>query len=257
MKPIVNYDGKNLYLNVDEYSVNGRMYIGLITKEGELWDDLTINLPDVSLDDDTICVNASIPNDLREKLLDTGVFFNLFSPKPYNMGSYETFYVSKELMKEYTNNTFYIQVWGTELDRNNGFSVRDDRVFDNIDSAIEYAREEFEKYKYASLEIVDSENKLYFCKDEESEDIYINGTKICFVPEKLLGKYVECWTDKKELPTKEELLYSKEGNKFVAVDNTSGDCWVEEFDNEKDAQNWLLGIEKEEIIEQHKEELNR
>lgn len=187
MKPIVKHNGKELFLYVDKYSVNGRMYIGLVTKEGELWNDLTINLPDVPLEKNTIFVNADLSNELREKLIDTGVFFNLFPPIKYNMGSYETYYVSQELMKEYTNDTFYIQVWGTELDRENGFSVRDDRIFDNLDSAIEYAREEFEKYKYASLEIVDNDNKLYFCKDKDSEDIYINGQKICFVDKKILG----------------------------------------------------------------------
>ena len=250
MKPIVKHNGKELFLDVDKYSVNGRMYIGLVTKEGELWNDLTINLPDVPLEENTIFVNADLSNELREKLIDTGVFFDLFSPKKYNMGSYETYYVSQELMKEYTNDTFYIQVWGTELDRENGFSVRDDSIFDNLDSAIEYAREEFEKYKYASLEIVDSNNKVYFCKDKESEDIYINGQKICFIDEKLLGEYIKCWEEHKDLPINDRLLYTKEGDKYVAIDNVGDNCWVEDFNNEKDALNWLLGIENEEKWEE-------
>lgn len=32
MKPIINYEGNNLYLKQDEYTINGRVYLGLVKK---------------------------------------------------------------------------------------------------------------------------------------------------------------------------------------------------------------------------------
>lgn len=32
----------------------------------------------------------------------------------------------------------------------------------------------------------------------------------------------------------------KDGKTYVAFDNTTGDCWIEEFSNEKSAERWLM-----------------
>lgn len=37
------------------------------------------------------------------------------------------------------------------------------------------------------------------------------------------------------------LYYFKEGNVFIGVDNSTGDCWVEEFDSLEKCINWLNG----------------
>ena len=71
------------------------------------------------------------------------------------------------------------------------------------------------------------------------------------VSKDFLNNYVENWAEKKELPSKCSLIYCKDGNKYVGVDNTTNDCWVEEFDNEKDVRRWLLGIEKEDIVSEN------
>jgi hypothetical protein len=45
-------------------------------------------------------------------------------------------------------------------------------------------------------------------------------------------------------PRKEDpLCLCKEGDKYVAIDDTSGDCWVEEFDTKLKAIRWLEGKE--------------
>ncbi len=35
------------------------------------------------------------------------------------------------------------------------------------------------------------------------------------------------------------LFYYRKNNKYIAVDNTTSDCWVEEFCNSEDAIKWL------------------
>ena len=68
--------------------------------------------------------------------------------------------------------------------------------------------------------------------------------------------YLDAWLDKKDLPLPFDLIYCKENNKFVALDNTSGDCFVEEFDDEKKALGWLQGYaSKEEIEEKEMDDL--
>ena len=83
MKPIVNYQNKDLYLELGEYP-NGRIGILLNNQNGELWDDLTINLPDKELENNYIFVNPNIPNDLLDKLCETGAFLNLYRVEDYD-----------------------------------------------------------------------------------------------------------------------------------------------------------------------------
>ncbi len=54
-----------------------------------------------------------------------------------------------------------------------------------------------------------------------------------------IGEYIEAWTERKE--DDRNLLYAenKEKHYFVAVDNLTGNCWVEEFKTEKKALKWL------------------
>ena len=43
------------------------------------------------------------------------------------------------------------------------------------------------------------------------------------------------------------LFLTKEGGKWVAVDNSTGDAWTEEFSQKRQAIQWLLGkFEKDE-----------
>ena len=67
-----------------------------------------------------------------------------------------------------------------------------------------------------------------------------------------LDEYINCWVEGKELPIQTKLLYCKDGDVFVGVDNTDGNCWVEEFNNREDLLDWLLDsspeIDEEYII---------
>ena len=55
------------------------------------------------------------------------------------------------------------------------------------------------------------------------------------------GKELESIIDKRE-PT--GLFYCKDGRVWVAVDNSTGDAWTEEFLSEPAARSWLLGAIK-------------
>lgn len=44
-------------------------------------------------------------------------------------------------------------------------------------------------------------------------------------------------------------MYCKDGDCYVAVDDSTNDCWVEQFNSEKEAQNWLLGEVLEEDLD--------
>lgn len=72
------------------------------------------------------------------------------------------------------------------------------------------------------------------------------------VSKEFLNNYVDNWVEKKELPSNVSLIYCEDGNKYIGVDNTTNDCWVEEFESEKDVLNWLSGIEKETIFPKSK-----
>ena len=64
-----------------------------------------------------------------------------------------------------------------------------------------------------------------------------------------MNEYVDRWTDKKELNLNYSLFYcQKENFCYVAVDNSSGECFVEEFETEAQAVYWLdTNIEAEYI----------
>jgi len=64
-----------------------------------------------------------------------------------------------------------------------------------------------------------------------------------------IGKeYIVAFTEHKELPKIEDnKFYFEEDEKFIAVDNSSNECFVEEFNTEDEAKIWLSGIEKENL----------
>ena len=58
--------------------------------------------------------------------------------------------------------------------------------------------------------------------------------KIQRVSSELLGRIIE-----HRIPS--GLFLTKEGRKWVAVDNTTGDAWTEEFSRKRQAVRWLRG----------------
>ena len=64
--------------------------------------------------------------------------------------------------------------------------------------------------------------------------------KIYKVPIKVINYYIDYW-DRHILEDPRKLLYSydNETGRYVAIDNTTNDCWVEDFKSEEDAIKWL------------------
>ena len=64
--------------------------------------------------------------------------------------------------------------------------------------------------------------------------------KIHKVKTNVLNYYIDYW-NRHILEDDRELLYGydEESGKYIAIDNTSNNCWVEEFNSEQDCLNWL------------------
>lgn len=54
------WQGKeNVFLRVGRYADRDRMYVGLVCEDGEPYDDLTVNLPDVPMAEAQACLNTN------------------------------------------------------------------------------------------------------------------------------------------------------------------------------------------------------
>lgn len=63
------------------------------------------------------------------------------------------------------------------------------------------------------------------------------------VSQKTLNYYVNQWVDNK-LEDDRRLLYAydDESGLYIGVDNTTNNCWVEQFDSEEACLNWLKEV---------------
>lgn len=150
------------------------------------------------------------------------------------------FYCNNYLKEEYT-----IEIWETDWHRDAGEGYIYDESFSNYDDAISKARELYYDNGYSSIEVLNGNGESVFCCDNLSEDFYFDDDEFSLVDKNVVKEYIENWTNKKEQSFKVEKLYCQENNIYVAVDNSTDNCWVEEFKSEKDAQNWLLGKDLE------------
>lgn len=244
MKPIVKYKYKNLYLEKGTYP-NGRIALLLIDKNGNIWDDLSKNLSDIKINDNEMFLNSRIPDDLKQKLYDTEVFINLFYKEK---GCYDKVYINRHLLANYIDEEYCIEIWETERDRDAGEGYIYNKTYSNFESALKEARHLYEYYNYASVEIMNDEDNVLYCCDSDSEEFYIENETIACVSRDIIHSYINDWSEHKEQTIKNDKLYCRDNNVFIAIDNTTGNCWVEEFETEKAAQNWLLGKDKQEEV---------
>ena len=140
---------------------------------------------------------------------------------------------------------YRIEYWKTDWHRDAGEGMIYDKTFYNPKEAISKARELFYDNGYSSIEVLKRNGESLFCCDNLSEEFYYDNDRICLVDEKVVKEYIDNWSNNKEQSFNGEKLYCKENNKFVAIDNSTGNCWVEEFEGEREAQDWLLGKDLE------------
>lgn len=133
-----------------------------------------------------------------------------------------------------------IEIWETDWHRDAGEGYIYDEIFTDFNSALNTVRKLYDDNNFASIEILNKENEALYCRDDESEEFYFDNEKISLVGEEIVSEYINNWVNHKEQTFKGDLLYCKEDNVYVAIDNTSGNCWVEEFSSEKEVWDWLL-----------------
>lgn len=141
---------------------------------------------------------------------------------------------------------YRIEYWETDLHRDAGEGMIYDKIYYNFEEVISKASELFYDNGYSSVEVLKRNGESLFCCDNLSEEFYFDNDRISLVDEKVLKEYIDNYSDNKEQSFDGDKLYCKGNNKFVAIDNSTGDCWVEEFESEKETQDWLLGKELEE-----------
>ena len=78
---------------------------------------------------------------------------------------------------------------------------------------------------------------------------YLNSEMIEKVDRNIIGGYISCWEEGKPLPVDKDMIYAQDGDLFIAVDNTSNECYVEEFKTEEDVIKWFNEFEKDDEIE--------
>lgn len=147
---------------------------------------------------------------------------------------------------------YIIEIWETEEYRDMGEGYVYNKEFDNFKDALKEVRKLFDDNHFASIEILDEDNKAYCCIDDDSEEFYIHDYKFSKLPNEIVDEYIDNWMDKKELPTKENRFYCEMvAGGYLGVDNSSGECYVEEFDTEEQVHKWLSGVEKEDILKEN------
>ena len=79
---------------------------------------------------------------------------------------------------------------------------------------------------------------LKLLKTDEERNFY--KKKIYKVGTNVLNYYIDYWC-RNILQDDRELLYGydEESGLYIGIDNTSNDCWVEEFDSEQSCIDWL------------------
>lgn len=95
----------DLTLKVDSYSNNKRLAVLLYTQDGELFDDLTINLSDEFIVDiDGAFINDSINSsefDVVDILKNEGIIEESYGFRNYNFGKYELVRFNSDKLEEY------------------------------------------------------------------------------------------------------------------------------------------------------------
>lgn len=156
--------------------------------------------------------------------------------------------------KDLIDEQYSIEIWETEWHRDIGEAFKYFKTYDNFDTALKVARKLYEKNNYACIEILNDKNETLYCCDETSEDFYFKYDRFSRVSKETVDNYIDNWMEHIELPTEMNKLYCESNSIFVAIDNSSGGCLVEEFKTENEAQKWLLGFDDTKLLERDTDE---
>lgn len=99
MKSIGVFDNQELYLDISSY-INGRLYLALNSIE-EPYSDITINLPESTLPNNTIFLTNDMSSELKSFLKEKNIIGDTLYLEPYGKSEYEVAFVDFEILKEY------------------------------------------------------------------------------------------------------------------------------------------------------------
>ena len=98
----ITYGKEKLYFFLDNYANNGALYIGLCTKDNELYADLTINIPEYLFYAwNEIIINGDISSDLVKKLEKAGILEPTGKLTRSGFGTYKIMEFNFEKAKDY------------------------------------------------------------------------------------------------------------------------------------------------------------
>ena len=66
----IKYENEDLYLVLGNYSCNNNLYIGINTKEGEMFSDLTINITDYMFEFDNEILMKKLQKNILKKIIE-------------------------------------------------------------------------------------------------------------------------------------------------------------------------------------------
>lgn len=114
----INSKYGNLILKIYSYT-NNRIAILLYTEDGELFDDLTINLPDFVIQNNSeVFLNSSINSnefDVVDVLKKEKVISESYGFRNYNMGQYEYVKLDLEKLKEFDEEGYNTYIANEEV----------------------------------------------------------------------------------------------------------------------------------------------
>lgn len=98
----LQYDEETLFLEVGAYCDNNRLAILCYTQDGELYSDVTINLPEYPIaGNKTAFINGDLNTEFVDLLKNKEIIQSSYGMVPYNMGQYECVTFSLDKLKEY------------------------------------------------------------------------------------------------------------------------------------------------------------
>lgn len=152
-------------------------------------------------------------------------------------------YFENRIDKNLDAETYSIEIWETEELREKGESFIYLDTYHSKEEAILKAKKIINKHNYAYIAVINDNDNSTIFETDGIEEIYHNKTdyrnKIYKVSKVELNKYINDWSNKQLSENCYDLLYCEDKNKYIAIDNVSGDCYVEEFETEAQAVFWL------------------
>ena len=163
-KSIKLHDGE-YYLSVYNYAYNNRLYLGINDSDGNIVQDLSVNLPEIPiLRNQTIALSDSVSNKSIDTLVQLGIITKPIKKIQYNMSSVNLVNVNFEKLKEYDSE-------GLENYLNNISNQKGEKLNRNF-----YSSDEIKQLlkQGVNLVYVDYKDKLEIIKYDDIADAIID-----------------------------------------------------------------------------------